>query len=251
MGACICDAEKQIDNGDYVNQMGDVNLLKPIEQKKEILPEILSERDLDSIRSENKKKASTPKIVPDFEMDLQWFLQDLQGNETKIIVDSLKFSSMKSRFFTQGVDMDGTFAAEGSFDLDGKAKIELTHEKQDLSKKFEGSFQENVINGSWKSAKETGTFKFEIVSNIWNSNDIFICFKSTIEPFGIGHFPYGWAVLSGTPGSEKQANVYLNFPDGKTGTLECTILEDNIYGKLQLPGKGEEDVYLVKKNQFE
>lgn len=199
--------------------------------------------------AEVTKKDSHP-LSPIFEMEIQWFFTYM-GSETKIMGDKLRFSVEPFKFWTQEIDSDGEFSVEGHFDIKGKVEIELKHEKLELNKKFTGKFEENSIIGDWKSEKEEGGFKLELVSNIWNSKDAFICFKSTKEPYGIGRFQYGYALMSGTPGSDTQALVNLNFPDGNHGILECTIIEEKIHGKLKLKSGKEEEVFLTKKNEFE
>lgn len=206
--------------------------------------------DQNSLEEEKKTVQNVEKPQQNnFDLDIQWdiFIND---QPFRMSVKELTFLCEQCKFFHEGLDDKGRFWIRGQFDINGIVKIELKHELQELSKTFDGKFEDNSIEGNWKDSTNKGKFKLDIVTNIWTADNSSICLRGLSEPFGIGHFSCGWAVLSGTPGNETQANVHIYFADGNTGELECSILDEKVYGRVHLPNKKEEEIYLNKKNEF-
>jgi hypothetical protein len=231
-------SEKELESKDLL-----VGIVPNQSNKGKINPESLEEEKKDTGNQKLPKQR-------EFELEVQWdmFIENIPY---RMSITQLKFCCDECKFWQEGSDDKGNYKIEGNFDLSGGINIELVHEKAELNKSFKGQILDNGIEGDWQDpSMGSGKFKLDIVTNVWKTDNASVCLKGTEEPFGIGHFSYGWGVLSGTPGNPKQANVHIYFADGTKGEFECNILEESVYGVVRLPNKPEEQINLPKKNEF-
>ncbi len=241
MGTTCCKGSDPQDHNEYNFQYSPEQLYNPNEKAAGPPHEA---------GSSEQKKAASLESARGFQMVTQWSYT-VGGIDISLGIDKLTFSYTQCKFTGEGTDEHGKFRVEGTFNLAGEVTIKLIHETSAvLGKNFEGKFSENVIAGDWTGSEaEKGTFRLELVAHVWHSEQYFVSVKSLTEYMGVGKFPYGYGLVTGTPINEETVHLDIVFGDEKRGSYDFKLGTESIKGQARWVG-GEQELYLLFKNEF-
>ena len=210
----------------------------------------VSKDEFKGCSQKNSPKKERSRINPSngFQMPIRWRCK-IDWEELDIPVKEVCFSHDKCEFSATGDDSEGSFVVEGTIKKEGEVIIKQTYNDKNWQK-YEGKFEENILNGKWENNDKEGTFSLEVISKVWHSDKYFVALKSFKEPMGIAKLDYGFGIVHGTPSAGNPVSLTVTFGDGRTGKLKCTLKEDTM--KVEVEVSNEKQIlYLKAKNESE
>ena len=195
-----------------------------------------------------EQKRPTINLLNGFQMPIRWRC-NIDSKDFDIPVKKVCFSHDKCEFSATGHDSEGSFVVKGTIKKEGEVIIKQTYDDKNW-RRFEGKFEENVLNGKWEDNDKEGTFTLEVISKVWRSDKHFVALTSSWEPMGIAKLDYGFGIVHGTPSVGNPVSLVVTFGDGKTGALKCTLKEDTMKVEVEISNE-KQILYLKAKNKSE